>query len=314
MKKVPAFLLAAMLLLSQGAVAEEVTTAAAPSYAHEANAEDAADLPQGVAPLPIDFSAGNEPQADGFKTDTDYDYEYEDPSLHVTVVKGRVSSCDYWIATIRIADASQLRTASAGGFNSSATIQGQALATRMNAVLAIDGDYFCYTGKGYIVREGEEYLNILDGERDVLAIDRSGDFHVFHLATSEDISSALDRDDLMNVFYFGPILVENGQVVENVTGPNMAYNEKRQRMAICQVGPLEYKAICCAGPARGSYGMTLQQFANLVAEQGVQTAYNLDGGDSTMMIFNGKKINDVRSTSTRKINDIVYFASAYTAE
>ena len=82
-------------------------------------------------------------------------------------------------------------------------------------------------------------------------------------------------------------------------------------MALCQVGPLHYMTICTAGPQYNNIGMTLQEFANFVAKQGVNIAYNLDGGDSTMLIFNGDKINYLQSTATREISDIIYFASAW---
>ena len=128
--------------------------------------------------------------------------------------------------------------------------------------------------------------------------------------------NTVDGAKIINAFYFGPVLVYEGKVIENVilnsvVDKVMAGNERKQRMALCQVGPLEYKCICCAGPTHGNKGMTLQQFADFVGEQGVQTAYNLDGGDSTMLIFNYKKQNNVRSTSTRKIVDIIYFASTW---
>ena len=85
-------------------------------------------------------------------------------------------------------------------------------------------------------------------------------------------------------------------------------------MCIAQVGPLEYKCICCGPPARGNSGMNLMEFARLVYSLGVETAYNLDGGDSTMMIFNGQKVNDPKSPDTRDIADIIYFASAFGAK
>lgn len=257
--------------------------------------------------LPIDFTGGSVPMPEGYVGD----WEYQDPTIHVKVVQERVDQCDYWVADIKLADASQLRTMSAGGFDSNRVTAGTVMANRVNAVLAIDGDYFCYTGKGYIVRQGEEYLNILEGDRDVLLVDEDGDFHPVIAPAAGAFDGTINGKKIINAFYFGPVLVMNGEVVQEVTGQDMSATDKRQRMCIAQVGPLEYKAICCAGPARGSYGMTLQQFANLVAQQGVQTAYNLDGGDSTMMIFKGEKINDVRNHATRQISDIIYFASAW---
>jgi len=119
---------------------------------------------------------------------------------------------------------------------------------------------------------------------------------------------------IINALFFGPILVENGKRVTYISGTGMSEDLPRQRMAIAQVGKLHYKCICCATHARGSAGMTLERFATLVARQGVTTAYNLDGGDSTMMIFNGEKINDPDNRNTRDICDIVYFASAFQGE
>ena len=257
--------------------------------------------------IPIDIdSVGSEPDPAGY---TD-DWTYSDPTISVSITSGREGKCDYWIADITIADPSQLRTMAAGGFDSNAVTTGPSLSSRVNAVLAIDGDYFCYTGSGYIVRQGVEYKNILNGDRDVLAIDENGDFHVYYKAAQGDVGPEIDGKKNINTFYFGPVLIDNGVRVENPTGLNMASDEGRQRMALCQVGPLHYKAVCCAGPARGSYGMTLTEFSAFLETLGVNIAYNLDGGDSTMMIFRHKKINDVQNNSTRKISDIIYFASA----
>lgn len=257
-----------------------------------------------IISLPIDFSAGFKPQADGFSENG-----YSDPSITVSIEEGRRYNCAYWAADIKIADPSQLRTMSAGGFSSSASMDGEAMARRANAVLAINGDYYSYTGMGLILRQGTEYLNILDGKRDILAVDRQGDFHVHPKATTESIANV--KDQYVNVFYFGPVLVEDGKAKHIMSDYTMASEEGRQRMAIGQVGPLEYKAVCCAGPMYGSSGMTLQEFANLNAFLGVQTAYNLDGGDSTMLMLNARKKNNLQSTTTRKLMDIIYFASAY---
>ena len=57
--------------------------------------------------------------------------------------------------------------------------------------------------------------------------------------------------------------------------------------------------------------MDLLQFAQLAKELGAVTAYNLDGGDSTMLIFNNEKVNDKENQNTRDISDIIYFASAW---
>lgn len=283
------------------------------SFAAQAEDLPLPENPTEVTALPIDFTPGMPADPDGF-TITDGSWSYEDPTISVQVTQGRRNECDYWVARIKIADASQLRTLSAGGFDSTRTVKGTILADRANAILAIDGDYFCYTGIGYIVRQGTEYLDHLRGDRDVLLIDEDGDFHYVIQPKRNTLDGTVDGKKVINSFFFGPVLVREGKAVLNPIGDGMAYDEPRQRMAIAQVGPLEYMAICCASQARGSMGMTLKEFAKLCADEGAYIAYNLDGGDSTMMIFNGEKINDVTNENTRAISDIVYFASAWTGE
>ncbi len=269
--------------------------------------------------LPIDFSGGSPLTAENL-TETGY----SDDTITVTITSGYEARCEYWVADIVIKDASQLRTVSAGGFDSSAVATGTRLATRVNAVLAINGDYYSSAerkGLGYVIRQGITYrdnLEAADGKSarlmDVLLIDEDGDFHVLHRPVAGTVPETVDGKRIINSFSFGPILVENGELVTDFKRADrwfdMAPTASYQRVAICQVGPLHYKIVVCGGPSLGSKGMTLPQFAELVSKQGVQTAYNLDGGNSSIMILGGTRVNGVNHDQPRKLLDIIYFASA----
>ncbi len=260
-----------------------------------------------VPTLPVDFTPGMPVDASCYISE----WEYQDPTLHVVIESGRKDNCDYWLARIKVGHASQLRTAAAGGFQNDYSIKGVYLAKRQNAVLAIDGDYYCYYPYGKVVRQGVFYRDKLRKERDVLAIDEDGDFHIFFVPDKGEVPEVYNGKKLINVFHFGPALVVDGELGNLEASYWIAPELKRQRMCIAQVGPLEYMALCCAGSMRGSEGMDLLQFANLAKEMGAQTAYNLDGGDSTMLIFNNTKINDRENENVRPISDIIYFASAW---
>ena len=266
--------------------------------------------------LPWDFTGGMPLKAEYFYGGT----TYADPTIAVKIQRGvfdrgAETGCEYWVASIKIAHPSQLRTAAANGFQSEMTIKGTALARRVNAVLAINGDYFYFTHHGYILRQGQLFLDDLRGDRDVLLIDEDGDFHIVRNPFTGQVSQTIDGKRVVQAFFFGPVLVQNGKMVRDMDlRYDMRAEERRQRMCIAQVGPLEYKCICCGPPARGNSGMNLTEFAQLVYSLGVETAYNLDGGDSTMLIFNGQKINDPKSPDTRDIADIIYFASAFGAK
>ncbi len=258
--------------------------------------------------LPIDFSPGAEPLEEGYLSE----WEYEDPTIHVRIERGRENETTYWTCEVRIADASQLRSASADGFDSKMTMPGTQIAKRMNAVVAIDGDYFCYTEWGFILRQGHLYLNKLKGGRDVLLIDEDGDFHIVRKAERKSCQETINGKKVINAFFFGPVLVENGVLGNEFRYRDMAYDYYSQRMAISQIGKLHYKIVCCESPHRGSKGMKLAEFAAFCKEKGCVTAYNLDGGDSTMLYFHNEKINDVDNPNMRPLADIIYFASAYT--
>ena len=53
-----------------------------------------------------------------------------------------------------------------------------------------------------------------------------------------------------------------------------------------------------------------QELAEIMKKEGCQTAYNLDGGGSTTMYFNGRVINNPTTYGDkvveRSISDIVY--------
>ena len=272
--------------------------------------------------LPIDFSPGKEPSAEGYIENT-----YSDSTIQVGVDTGIFENCQYWVADIHIQDPSQLRTMSAaesGSFEKAAQRRAEALAERSKAVLALNGDYFEDTprkGRGYIVRQGILYRNKLDEPgyntarfMDVLLIDSNGDFSVVYQPVKDDVISVTGNETIINSFSFGPALVDNGELIKDYKGADrwvdMAADEPRQRICICQAGPLHYKVICCAGPYKGNAGLTIEQFARLVYAQDVKIAYNLDGGDSTLLYFNGTRINEFGSKSARKLMDIIYFASA----
>ena len=274
--------------------------------------------------LPVDFSTGTAPKAEGFVTPL----SYEDSTISAQVTASNTGSCAYWYCDIKIKDASQLRTMSAsrsGAFDSeNAELRAESLFARSSAVVMINGEFWGSSekrGLGYIVRQGTLFRDNLDEAgrwnsrlMDVLLIDEDGDFHILHKPAKGSISGMIDGKRILQSFSFGPALVENGVAYTSFDGEDrwidMAADLGRQRMCICQTGPLSYRVVCCAGPIRGNTGMTLREFADLVASLGVETAYNLDGGDSTSLFFNHGRINEYGSTSQRKLRDIIYFASA----
>ena len=288
------------------------------------------DLTDRAYLLPVDFSI--QPQRTIEENFTEN--SYQDSTIRISIENKRFEDrCDYWVADVEIKDPSQMRTSAAtGDFLSKGTYDGLELCNILHAVLGLNGDFVNGTEKrdyGYVVRQGVLYRDNLDTDgrwdshlMDVLLIDEDGDFHVVRRAAQGDIPDdmTIEGKRILNSFSFGPALVLNGKLVEDFNGADtwmdMSQGNERQRIAFCQVGPLHYKVVCCSGnytnprTANKNVGMTLQDFAALVSEQGVQTAYNLDGGDSVLLYFNGRIVNEKPSQGTRKLQDVIYFVSA----
>ena len=258
--------------------------------------------------LPIDLSAGM-PLRESCYVDKN---TYRDPTIEMRITTGVDFETKWWMGEVTVADPSQVRTMPAYGFTATGNAKGASLSRRAHAVLACNGDYFYMDvpKKGsYVLRQGTLYSEHLTGKSDILLIDDAGDFHVFHKAVEGDIPEIIDGRKPVNGLCFGPALVEDGEVREIEPDDFMISEKKAARIALCQLGKLHYAVICCSGPATGSKGLTLQEFANLTSLLGAQCAYNLDGGNSAMMFTDGRMINVNRTT--RQISDIVYFASAW---
>ena len=112
-----------------------------------------------IVTLPIDQTGGLKYDPANYTSDT----HYEDPSITVDIYwGGRIYDTNYVYAVIKIANASQLRTAFA--FNYSSPGDGKRvadMAKKMNGVFAINGDYYSHSWhtNGYMVRQGKVYRN-----------------------------------------------------------------------------------------------------------------------------------------------------------
>ena len=296
---------------------------------------EAPQLPSGLEPLPMDTIIGApQPLDEGYISDT----EYEDESLSVKIYRGRYADSDYVYAHVKISHPSQLRTAPASilynnpsraSFHQSSTGKGRIIAKNANAVVALNGDYYTKSDVCHIVlRQGTQYRNFAIGLRDLLIIDKNGDFSYMREATKEDYSAYYEahKDELYQVFSFGPVLVENGvsAIAEDYQNSSISAHKPAQRSAIAQLGPLEYALITSYGnQTKGNKGMTIYEFAAAceligkeLSEDGFQLAFNLDGGNSSTLMFRTRnKKGQLEYTKVncpeieRMLSDIIYFAT-----
>ena len=239
------------------------------------------------------------------------DTSYSDGNISVTLTEKTVNETQVYVADITLSSSDYLKTALAqNSYGTNVTAKTSVTATENNAILAVNGDYYGANSSGYVIRNGVVYRDSVreDASNGDLAIYKDGSFKIIY----EDQVSAdqLVQDGVVNLLAFGPSLVENGEIyVDTNTEVGQAMSSN-PRTAIGIIDENHYIVIVSDGRTSESKGLSLYQMAEVMKSYGVKTAYNLDGGGSSTLYFNGQVINKPTTggskISERAVSDIVY--------
>ena len=240
---------------------------------------------------------------------TDSEMQYADENISVTVTEYYENDTKIYVADVQLSSAQYLKTAFAGDtFGKNITAATSEIAAGHGAILAINGDFCGARTTGYVIRNGIVYRDTGDASTDVLCIYADGHFEITN--AGETTAQALADAGVWQAFSFGPALVQDGAVTVSEgeeVGHAMASNP---RTAIGIIDDLHYVLVVSDGRTEESAGLTLRQLAEFMQGLGVTTAYNLDGGGSSTMYWNGQVINNPttsgRSVKERSVSDIVY--------
>ena len=232
---------------------------------------------------------------------------YRSKSIDVTVNRYTVKDtyakiATYYVADIYVQDVTSIKTAAArGDFNTRYTRCVKDIASDLGALLAIDGDSYTHVKNSFVIRNGELYRDTLIENTDLCVLYRDGRMETkkWGTFTKQEI---IDSDP-WQVWGFGPALLdENGKATEihhELSGHN-------PRAAIGYYEPGHYCFVIVDGRRDGwSEGMRLNALSQLMEDLGCKVAYNLDGGASAQMYWNGDVISSICGKN-RTISDIVY--------
>jgi exopolysaccharide biosynthesis protein len=194
-------------------------------------------------------------------------------------------------------------------YGKNVTDKTSSIAGQNSAILAINGDYYGARNSGYVLRNGTLYRDtVSSSDQEDLVINADGSFSIITEGTVA--ASEIESSDALQVFSFGPALIINGEIsvsASDEVGKAMASNP---RTAICEIEPLHYLFVVADGRIDESEGLSLYELAQFLQENfDIKTAYNLDGGGSSTMVFNGKLVNNPTtsgsSISERSVSDVI---------
>lgn len=206
----------------------------------------------------------------------------------------------YYVADIYVQDVTSIRTSPAyENFLYGYERPPVEIAQDANALLAMTGDTYANLSRCILIRNGETYRAQLTPAMDLCVLYRDGRMETkkWGTYTAQDIVDS----DPWQVWSFGPALLdENGKsmtIYHKLAYPN-------PRAAIGYFEPGHYCFVVVDGRGE-SFGISLNNLSILMEELGCKAAYNLDGGASAQMYWNGEIINTPSNTN-RAISDIIY--------
>ena len=233
---------------------------------------------------------------------------YSDSKSKITVTQYRAYDSNIYVADVEVTDGTSILSAFANNtYGRNITDTTSDMAEENNAVLAINGDYYGARQSGYVIRNGVVYRNQgSNGEDMVISKDGTLSF----ISESDTTTDSLIQKQAWQVLSFGPVLVENGEVAvteNDEVGMAMASNP---RTAIGTVAKNHYLFVVSDGRTSESAGLSLYELANFMKALGATNVYNLDGGGSSTMVFQGEVVNNPTTNgnkiSERAVSDILY--------
>lgn len=200
-------------------------------------------------------------------------------------------------------------------------------AKKHNVVFAMNTDYYTYRvavnnnrHTGVVIRDGrilyddpyteKQVTNSMFPNLDMLAFMPDGSLKVYH--SWEKAAQEFIDEGVQTVYSFGPYLLLDGKVSERAYANN---ENKNPRCAIGMVEPGHYVAIMCEGRLKRSAGVTISYLAKMMRAKGCQVAFNMDGGQTAVMVFMGKQLNQIGAydggkTNSRPTSEVLGFGTS----
>ncbi len=187
------------------------------------------------------------------------------------------------------------------------------MARNSGAIFAISDDFFGYriSNKqtlGIVIRNGFVWSAKTRGAAakvwpplDVMAFFADGSMKTY-VSDEHTAEEYLDMG-VVTTLAFGPILVQDGVICQDVKNWNVTDRQPRMAIGITADGTI--RVLDVLGRRKGSIGASIPWVAERMALMGCVEALNLDGGNTTAMIFNGDMINreaNVKAKDIRSVN------------
>ncbi len=244
-------------------------------------------------------------------------YESDTATISISQVtsgSGR-DQVTFFVADVVVSEGADLTSAFANDqYGTNIVADTSVIAGANDAVFAINGDYYGFREDGILIRNGVVYRD--SGARIGLAIYLDGTMEVYD--ETETTADELIADGVWNTLSFGPALVDDGAIVSGIEDVevdtnfgNHSIQGSQPRTGLGMIAANHFVFVVVDGRSPGySNGVTMTEFAQIFSDLGAVVAYNLDGGGSATMYFQGDVVNNPLGRGReRGVSDILYIGS-----
>jgi len=235
---------------------------------------------------------------------------YLSQNLSIKLTSQRIETCDVYVADVYIRSLDQLQRHFAGDPWNKRADSIRKLAPESGAILALTGDNSRLISAGIVYGNGSLLRQSKNTKRDLCVLYKTGEMKVLRSGTFEHEDVIAQAEEIWHSFLFGPALLdENGKAMTEFSSTVKAANP---RSAFGYYEPGHYVLVQVDGRGtksaleekRISTGMTLTQLSALMESLGCKVAYNLDGGQSSMIWWNDQVLS-TPYRGGRSLGDII---------
>ena len=239
---------------------------------------------------------------------------YQSQNVFINITATRTCNADVYVADIHLRSLDSLQRGLANKWKNG-TLKIDKIAQAHQAILAMTSDSAENLDMGWVIMNGQTLRKTRNRKRDLCLLLKTGEMRVIPAAEldHEEVAALAEQGAIWQTFLFGPTLLDSEG--KRMTQFNSTVGIKNPRSVIGYYEPGHYCFVQVDGrntqsqlePGKKNRGMTLTELSQFMEELGCQAAYNLDGGQSSVMYFNGS-LHSTPQSGGRRLGDAVLIA------
>lgn len=239
------------------------------------------------------------------------DSSYQSANVCISITSERYLNTDVFVADIYVRSIASFQRGMASNKFKGTTQRIDKIAKANESIIAMTGDNSANLSAGWVIANGKIWRKTGNRKRELCVLYSNGEMVILQPVdiVAQDIADGVASGEIWQTFLFGPgLLTADGKAK---TTFNSDVKPKNPRSVIGYYEPGHYCFVQVDGRKTASKlekgkknaGLTLAELSAYMETLGCTSAYNLDGGQSSMMYFkdsiystaykNGRRLGDV---------------------